>query len=74
MREIECTSMALMRFGPNGRIFFLMVWCKDGGEVDVEGCGRLSIHYGLLDVGWFCVRKLGGSMAGDECQFCGGGW
>ncbi len=22
------------------RSFFLMVWCQDGGEVDVEGCGR----------------------------------
>ncbi len=26
---------------------FLMVWCKDGGEVDVEGCGGLSVHDGL---------------------------
>jgi hypothetical protein len=37
------------------RIFVLMVWCKGGGEVDVEGCGRLSVHDGLL----------GGSLAGD---------
>jgi hypothetical protein len=36
--------------------FFLMVRCKDGGEVDVERGGRLmSVHDGLLDVVWFCV-------------------
>ncbi len=35
--------------------------------MDVEGCGRLSVHDGLLDVAWFCVCKLGGSLAGDEC-------
>jgi hypothetical protein len=23
--------------------------------VDVEGCERLSVHGGLLDVAWFCV-------------------
>ncbi len=56
------------------RIFFLMVWCKDGGEVEVKGCWRLNTHDGLLDIGWFCVRKLDNSLAGDECQFCGGGW
>jgi hypothetical protein len=33
--------------------------------VDVEGCGRLGVHDGLLDVAWFCVCKLGGSLAGD---------
>ena len=32
----------------------------------VEGCGRLSVHDGLLDVAMFCVYKLGGSLAGDE--------
>ena len=42
--------------------------------MDDEGCGRLSVHDGLLDVAWFCEYKLGGSMAGDECKFCGGGW
>ncbi len=26
---------------------------------DVEGCGRLSVHNGSLDVAWFCVCKLG---------------
>jgi hypothetical protein len=26
------------------RMFFSIVRCKDGGEVDVEGCGRLSVH------------------------------
>jgi hypothetical protein len=35
------------------RVVFLMVWCNDGGEMDVEGCGRLSVHDGLLDVAWF---------------------
>ncbi len=52
-----------------------MVWCKDGGEVDVEGCGRLSAHDGqsgncvvlCVQVGWF----VGG---GNECKFCEGGW
>ncbi len=34
--------------------------------MDVEGCG-------LLDIAWFCVCKLVGSLAGDECKFCGGG-
>ena len=59
------------------RIMFLMVRCKDGGEVDVEGCGRLSVHDGFSDVAWFCVCKLvgGGSLAGrgDECKLGGGG-
>jgi len=33
---------------------------------DVEGCGRLSVSDGLLDVAWFfCVCKLGGSLAGE---------
>jgi hypothetical protein len=40
--------------------------------VDVEGCGRLSVHDGVLDVAWFCVSKLGGSLAGDECKTGGG--
>ncbi len=51
------------------RIIFLIVRCKDGGEVDVKGCGRLSIHDGLLDVAWFCVCTL----AGYECKLGGGG-
>ncbi len=42
------------------QIFFLVMWCKDGGNVDVERCGRLSVHDGLGDVAWFCVCKLGG--------------
>ncbi len=33
--------------------------------MDVEGCGRLSVHDGLLDVAWFRVCKLGGSLAGE---------
>jgi hypothetical protein len=41
------------------------VCCKDGGEVDVEGCGRLSVYDGLLEVAWFCVCKLVGSLAGE---------
>ena len=53
--------------------FFLMVGCKEVGEVDVEGCGRLRVHDGLLDVAWFCVYTLGGSLAGDECKL-GCGW
>ena len=32
------------------RIFFLM---------------RLGVHDGSLDVAWFCVCKLGGSLAGE---------
>ncbi len=35
--------------------------------MDVEGCGRLSVRDGLFDVAWFCVHKLGGSLAGDDC-------
>ena len=26
--------------------------------MDVEGCGRLSVHDGFSDVAWFCVCKL----------------
>jgi hypothetical protein len=32
--------------------------------VRVEGCGRLSVHDGLLDVAWFCVCKLVGWFVG----------
>jgi hypothetical protein len=42
--------------------------------VDVEGCGRLSVHDGLFDVVWFCMCKLGGSLAWDEYKLSGGGW
>ncbi len=43
--------------------------------MDVEGCGRVHVHDGLLEVAWcFCVCKLGGSLAGDECKLGGGGW
>ncbi len=38
--------------------------------MDVEGCGRLSVHGGLLDVAWFYWTFVGG---GNECKFCGGG-
>jgi hypothetical protein len=38
----------------------------------VDGCGRLSVHDGLLDVTWFCVCKLGGSLAVNECKLVGG--
>ena len=41
--------------------------------MEVEGCGRLSVHDGLLDVAWCCVCKLVGSLAGDECKL-GDGW
>ncbi len=30
----------------------------------VEGCGRLTVHDSLLEVAWFCMCKLGGSLAG----------
>ncbi len=39
------------------RLFFLEVLCKDGGNVYVEGYGRLSVHDGSLDVrGFVCTR------------------
>ena len=41
--------------------------------MDVEGYGRLSVRDSLLDVAWFCVCKLVGSLVGDECKK-GGGW
>jgi hypothetical protein len=31
-------------------LIVLMVGCKEVGDVDVEGCGRLRVHYSLLDV------------------------
>ncbi len=40
----------------------------------VDECGRLSVHDGLLDVAWFCVCKLGCSLAGSECKLSGGLW
>ncbi len=46
-----------------------MVLCMDSGEVEFEGRGALSVHDGLLDLAWFCVCKLGGSLAEDECNF-----
>ena len=33
----------------------------------------MYVHDGFLDVAWFCVCKLGGSMAGDESKLGGGG-
>jgi hypothetical protein len=30
----------------------------------VEGCRRLSVHDGLSNITWFCVCKLGDSLAG----------
>jgi hypothetical protein len=53
--------LALMRFSWLDLMLFGCRICKDGGEVDIEGCGRLSVHDGLLNVAWFCVCKLGGS-------------
>ena len=35
---------------------------------------RLSVHDGVLVVAWFCVCKLHGSLAGDECKLSDGGW
>jgi hypothetical protein len=40
--------------------------------VDVERCGRLSVHDGLLNVAWFCARKSGGSLVGDACTLYDG--
>ncbi len=43
--------------------------------MDVEGCGRLSVHGGLLGVAWFCVcAGWAVQRWGDECTFGGGGW
>ncbi len=39
--------------------------------MNVEECGILSVHDGLLDVAWFCVFKLGGSLAGVNISFVG---
>ncbi len=41
---------------------------------DVEGCGRLSVHDGLLDVAGLCVQVGWFVGGGNECTFCGGGW
>ncbi len=46
--------------------------CKNGGEVDVEGCGRLSEHDGLWNVEGFSVCRCGASLAGK--MLCGSGW
>ncbi len=41
--------------------------------MDVEGCG--GVHDGLLDVAWFCVCKLGSSLAGEvNVSFVVAGW
>ena len=40
--------------------------------MDAEGCGRLSVHDGFLDVAWLCTCKCD-SSAGDEYKL-GGGW
>jgi hypothetical protein len=56
-------GMAVMRFLDEITcclIFFLMVWYKDGREVDVEECMRLSAHDIFLEVALFCVCKLAG--------------
>ncbi len=31
--------------------------------MDVEGCGRLTVHDSLLVVAWLCEYKLCGSLA-----------
>ena len=38
----------------------------------LKDAGRSSVHDGLLDVAWFCVCKLGGSLAEDDSNLCGG--
>jgi hypothetical protein len=58
-----------MPFGPcpkHGcfKVVEVRVWWRGGDgndvrpveEVDVAGCGRLSVRDGLLDVAWFCVQ------------------
>ena len=42
----------------------LMVGCKEVGEVDDEGCERLSVHDGLLDVAWFLCVQVGWFVGG----------
>ncbi len=59
--------MAFMRFLDEITRFLAV----NGGEMNIEGCGRLIVHDGLLDVAWFCVYKLGGSLAGAECKLGG---
>ena len=62
----EMTYFLAVEFLFDGDVRTVERWMlKDGG--------RLSVHDGLLDVAWFCVCKLGGSLAGDECKL-GGGW
>jgi hypothetical protein len=40
---------------------------------DVEGCGRLSVLDGLLDVAWFFCVQVGWFVGGgNECKFYGG--
>jgi hypothetical protein len=71
--------LAVMRFLDEISCFlaaeFSFWWCDVRTvEADVEGCGSLSEHDGLLDVVLFCVCKLGGSLAWDECKLGGGWW
>ena len=41
---------------------------------DVEGCGRLSVSDGLLDVAWFLCVQVGWFVGGgNEGKFYGGG-
>ncbi len=34
--------------------------------MDVKGCGRLSVHDGLLDVAWFCLKRMKVDMFEDD--------
>ncbi len=47
-----------MRSHVGCRLFFLMVWCKDGGEMDAEGCRRLDVDVNSC----YCV--IGGFSRG----------
>ncbi len=57
-------------------------WCgvrAEGGKVeDMEGCGRLSVHDGLLDVARFLCVEVGWFVGQrNDCKFyggAGGGW
>jgi surface protein len=59
---------------------FLMVWCKDGGEMDVEGCGRLVcanwvVRWREMNVSWVVVSvqvrvrwEIKGCVWSDSCH------
>ena len=61
MHESVCDF--LMRFHEIS--CFLAAECSFGW---CDGCGRLSVYDGFLDVAWFCVcASWVVRLAGDEC-------